>query len=453
MPISKKPRQLRRHLSASGMVATISTCFERLEDPIPGRNLTLQDGLLLPLAMFKLKDASLLAFDTDARGNGINPELHRNLRKLFRIHCVPSDTAMRERLDLVDPPSLQPVFKALFAGFQRGGELAKLKWRYGGSLLAIDGTEYYTSGRISYPHCSVRKRRSGGIEYHHQMVAASLVNPGTKAVLPLMPELVTRADGAAKNDCEAKAVARLLPHVRREHPHLALTVLMDALHGKAPQVRLLRELGMNFIIGAKEKGHKTVSSQLAEGGRRWVVDKEDGRSLTFCWRNGVRLNANTPDLRVNALDLRERLPARKIRKGGGRTRLEPESIRRFGWITDHEITQDNLEGLMEAGRSRWVIENTLFLTLKRQGYTLTHSYGHGRKGLACVLPVLMMMAFAMDKIEELCCPAFREALAAAGSRTTLWRRMLSRCDVLDLQGGHLLHHLAGHRTRGPPAVT
>ena len=120
-----------------------------------------------------------------------------------------------------------------------------------------------------------------------------------------------------------------------------------------------------------------------------MVNKEDGRTLTFCWRNGVRLNASTPDLRVNALDLREHLPARKIRTGGGRTRLEPEATRRFGWITDHEITQDNLEGLMEAGRSRWLIANTLFLTLKRQGENLTHSYGHGKKGLACVLPVLI----------------------------------------------------------------
>ena len=62
------------------MVATIATCFERLEDPVPSRKVTLQDGLLSALAMFKLKDASLLAFDTDARGNRVNPELHRNLR-------------------------------------------------------------------------------------------------------------------------------------------------------------------------------------------------------------------------------------------------------------------------------------------------------------------------------------------------------------------------------------
>ena len=35
-----------------------------------------------------------------------------------------------------------------------------------------------------------------------------------------------------------------------------------------------------------------------------------------------------------------------------------------------------------------------------------------------------------------------------------WRRMLSLCDVLDLQGWDpLRHHLAGHRTRGPPTVT
>ncbi len=123
-------------------------------------------------------------------------------------------------------------------------------------------------------------------------------------------------------------------------------------------------------------------------------------------------------------------------------------------MTDHEITRDYLEGLMAAGRSRWLIANTIFLTLKQQGYNLTHSYGHGKKGLACVRPVLMMMAFAMDKIEEVCCPVFREALAAAGSRTTLWRRLLSRCDVLDLQGwDHLRNHLAGRRTRGPAAVT
>lgn len=286
------------------------------------------------------------------------------------------------------------------------------------------------------------------------MVAASLVNPDNNAAIPLMPALVTRDDGPAKNDCEAKAVKRLLPHVRREHSHLALTVLMDALHGKAPQVRMLRKRGMNVIIGAKDQGHKTVYSQLADGGRSRVIEREDGRTLTVCWRNGVRLHASTPDIMVNVLDLKAIIPARTIRKGSGRARIEPEAVRRFGWITDHEITEDNLVGLMEAGRSRWTIANNMFLTRKRQGYNLTHSYGHGRKWLACVLPVIMRMAFAMDKIEELCCSAFRAALAAAGSRTTLWRRMLSLCDALELQGwDHLLHHLAGHRTRDPPAVT
>ena len=109
---------------------------------------------------------------------------------------------------------------------------------------------------------------------------------------------------------------------------------------------------------------------------------------------------------------------------------------------------------MEACRSRRIIENNIFLTLKRQGDNLTHSYGHGKKWLACVLPVLMMMAFAMDKIEELFCLVFREALAAARSRTTLWRCILSLFDALDLQGwDHLLNHLAGRRARGPPAVT
>lgn len=74
------------------------------------------------------------------------------------------------------------------------------------------------------------------------------------------------------------------------------------------------------------------------------------------WRNGFRLKDSTPDIRFNALELKERLPAQKIHKGGDRTRLEPETIRRFGWSTDHEITRDNLEGVMTTGRSGWGLE-------------------------------------------------------------------------------------------------
>ena len=48
-------------------------------------------------------------------------------------------------------------------------------------------------------------------------------------MFPLAPEPIEKADGAGKNDCERNAAKRLLSHVRREHPHLKLLVVEDAL--------------------------------------------------------------------------------------------------------------------------------------------------------------------------------------------------------------------------------
>ena len=51
------------------------------------------------LAMFGLKSPSLLAFD-DASND---PVVRYNLKSLYLIKNVPSDTRMREILDEVDP--------------------------------------------------------------------------------------------------------------------------------------------------------------------------------------------------------------------------------------------------------------------------------------------------------------------------------------------------------------
>ena len=62
--------------------------------------------------MFSLKDPSLLAFD-QRRSDA-------NLKALFGIGQIPSDTQMREILDEVDPEHLQDSFGAVFRQLQRG---------------------------------------------------------------------------------------------------------------------------------------------------------------------------------------------------------------------------------------------------------------------------------------------------------------------------------------------
>jgi hypothetical protein len=52
----------------------------------------------------------------------------------------------------------------------------------------------------------VKNKGQPNESYYHQLLAAVLVHPQLKTVLPLMPEAITGQDGERKNDCEVRFV-------------------------------------------------------------------------------------------------------------------------------------------------------------------------------------------------------------------------------------------------------
>lgn len=80
---------------------------------------------------------------------------------------------------------------------------------------------------------------------------------------------------------------------------------------------------------------------------------------------------------------------------------------------------------MRAGRTRWRTENELFNTLKNQGYNLEHNFGLGEKHLSAVFNHLMMHAFLVDQIQQLCCQLFQAALLRLKRKKTLWQSIRS----------------------------
>jgi hypothetical protein len=76
--------------------------------------------------------------------------------------------------------------------------------------VALDGTEHFCSRKIKCEQCSHRRRSDGGTEHFHALLAACLVAPGHKKVLPLPPEFIAPQDGAEKQDCERNAAKRWL---------------------------------------------------------------------------------------------------------------------------------------------------------------------------------------------------------------------------------------------------
>ncbi|MCD6200147.1 MAG: hypothetical protein J7K15_16525 [Deltaproteobacteria bacterium] len=95
------------------------------------------------------------------------------------------------------------------------------------------------------------------------------------------------------------------------------------------------------------------------------------------------------------------------------------------WITDFTLTKENAYILMRGGRARWKIENETFNTLKNQGYNFGHNYGLGEKYLAVVFAMLMMLAFLVDQIQQLCCTLFRSVWKKLKSKKSLWESIRS----------------------------
>jgi hypothetical protein len=366
-------------------------------------SISMQDILMSGFAVFSLKDPSLLAFD--ARRQSGDPNLHR----VYGIGKVPCDTQLRERLDPVDPEQLRRPFKKILARVQRGKGLEQLAFLNGHYLLSGDGTGFFYSNKLSNDKCLTKNSKQRGKGYHQMFYGAALVHPDFREVISLPPEFITKQDGQTKNDCEREASKRFITKFRREHPHLPVIMLEDGLSSNGPHIRELQAANMRFILGVKEEDHEYLfhkAAQEEKSGRStniYIDDPQDPKKRhNFFFVNGLPLNKANQDLKVNLLQYWE---ITLDDKGNEIKKKQKE----FSWITDIEITEENVFEIMRGGRARWRIENETFNTLKNQGYNLEHNYGLGKKNLSLVFVMLMMLAFLVDQTQQLCCGLYRAA--------------------------------------------
>jgi hypothetical protein len=410
--------RVRKHLNADALIAAMRSEFERIPDPRKGEpKISLADAAMSAFAMFSLKDPSLLAFERrwSARDH--------NLHALYRIDNVPSDSSMREILDEVSPCWLRPGFREIFSRLQRGKALQQMSVLDGHYILAMDGTGYYSSEKRFSDYCLRKTSRSGKTTYYLQMLGAALVHPDHKAVIPFPPEVIRREDGNTKNDCERNAAARCIELLRKDHPHLKLIVTEDALSPNAPHIQTLKRFDCRFVLGVKPSDHAFLFQKADEAiaqGRALEFDHEDPDDPDtlhyFRCVNDLPLNQSHQDLRVNLIEYWE---------------STPKGLQRFSWVSDFPVSRENAYALMRIGRARWRIENETFNTLKNQGYHLEHNYGLGNKHLSAVFVTLMMLAFCVDQVQQLCCPLFQAVWQKLETKRDLWERI--RAMFLDFQ--------------------
>jgi len=414
----KSTQQDQQNLTFDEMMRFLDEKFKSFPDHRSGNAVSyeLPNVLKGAFAMFSLKCPSLLDFKSQSLAE------ESNLRQIYRIEGdIPSDNQMRGILDQFDPAHLRPLFRDFFTLLSKAGLVGQYQDRQKRVIVSVDGVEHFCSTKIHCSSCTTRQHRDGQTSYHHAGLAAVMVHPEQKEVIPLDFEPILNQDGAKKNDCERNAAKRLCTALKARYPDLKIILVEDALYANAPHIRQITEDGWDYVLNVKPDSHKSLEKQFAGRRERGQVKElrlkdDQGAQHYFAWTTELSLSDSAIDVNVNYLLYEQ-------------TTLKGETTR-WSWITNLPLAARSVEKVMRIGRSRWKIENETFNTLKNQGYHFEHNYGHGVKSLATVLALLMFLAFTVDQIQQRYCRLFRLLWKGLGTKTKLWASIRNLFNVI-----------------------
>jgi hypothetical protein len=375
------------------LIEHLRSVMERFPDERTGETTySMADAALGAFAVFFTQSPSWLDFQRTLQvAKGCN-----NALSLFGITQIPSANQVRNLLDPVPPSALLPMFATVVEALHSGAQLEAYRSINADLLVAMDGTQYFSSDKIHCPQCRVTQHRNGSTTYSHQAVTPVIVAPGNARVIPLEPEFIVPQDGHDKQDCENAAAKRWLEQFAAHYRPLGITILGDDLYCKQPLCEAIREQGLSFILVCKPDSHPTLYewvAGLAGTGdvQTLSVERRQGpRAYTDSYRfaSQVPLRDGDDALAVNWCELTT-------------TREDGKLVYHNAFATNHAISAANVAEIVRAGRARWKVENENNNTLKTKGYHLSHNFGHGKQHLSAVLATLNLLAFLFHTLLEL----------------------------------------------------
>lgn len=397
------------------------------------RRYEMADAALSAFAIFFTQSPSFL--DSQVR---MQKQLGKNnAASLFGVHQIPSDNQIRNLLDPVPPETLFPLMAAISDELYRDGHLERFRSINRSFLIALDGTDFFSSEKISCPCCTQTTLKNGKTLNRHIALTPVLVAPGQKDVLALPPHFVQPQDGHDKQDCELAAAARWLSQWGAHYAAWGITYLGDDLYCHQPHCERVLGQHADFLFTCKPESHATLYEWVADLSRigrvtTVVRSRRTGKKVfTDTWRyvNQVPLRNSDDALMVNWCELVTTDASGKV-------------LFRNAWATSHGITDSNVGELADAGRARWKIENENNNTLKTKGYHFEHNFGHGKQHLSNLFATLILLAFLAHTTLDCIDTAYRTVREALPSRRTFFEHLRALIQYLPFDDwNHLMQFM------------
>jgi hypothetical protein len=325
------------------------------------------------IALYLLQLGSRRQLDYDLRDGG--PQVLANLNRL--AEAAQTTLPVHDTLDhFLDHGTLAGWEQLRTRMVQRLVRMKALDAArlLGRPVLLIDATGLLCFHRRHCPYC-LTQRHGKQTQYLHQVLEAKLLGPAG-VVVSLDSEFIDNADvGPAtgrnaeevKQDCELKALHRLLPRIKKTYPQLPFVLALDSLYGCGPLFALAQQFGWSYVVTFKE-------------GRRPALWQEFRALLPQCPENVLRqswADRPTQEFRwVTQLSYQD--SEKRVWKLNALECTETATegtVQYFAWLTVLPVSRKTVADIAQkGGRYRWKVENEGFNRQKNSGLNLEHVY-------------------------------------------------------------------------------
>ena len=275
----------------------------------------------------------------------------------------------------------------------------------------------YAFDKKPYEHCSSKTSKGSKTIWMQNVLEAKIVCLNGFS-LSIATEWIKNEDGCLKQDCEQKALKRLLKNLKRDYPKLPMCILLDGLFASGPVMEQIKSKGWEYIIVWKDGKLKNVQEQLVDlrldkevkhikqeeiHNRKSKTDHIFEYSKTVLTHQGHEFYYIKHELQHTKWENQKR----KTKKGSS-----PSVV-----ITPND---SNIVELTQSGRMRWKIENEGFNAQKNHGMNLHHKYV--RKSFTGIRNYYMCMQIA-HLIEQLFVLCKNKIMGGWKTLKGMWKKL------------------------------
>ncbi len=356
----------------------LNTWIDAIDDPRFAPLVIYHKRFLLwwGLSLFLCKLSSRRQLDYQLNTDG--PEVLPNLNRLAGTaqESRPVNQTLEYFLGKIGPDPIAGLRQRMVQRLIRMKALdaARLQGRF---VVLIDGSGYLV---FHSRHCDdcLTQRHGETTLYMHQVLEAKVLGPaGT--VISIASEFIDNHDVASapagasaeriKQDCELKALRRLVEKLRIEFPQLRICLGGDGLYACGEGFQVAKDYRCDYIY-TFQPGRLPALWEDFQGLLRLCPDQRvermtpQGVRQVYRWINGLHYrDSDGRDWTINALECTE------TGKEGKQTE--------WSWVTSLDLSHETVvEVATNGGRARWREENEGFNTQKNSGLNLEHAYSH-----------------------------------------------------------------------------